>query len=338
MSLIHQLASDEIIDEAFEWLCKSRKNSHYNNSVWHCRFHWQAIKPIIQKQLIAGDYRFSPCKACKIDGHSIGVWNAQDALVQKAMTLVLTKRLKPSISPCCFHLKGHGGAKAAVMKVALHCSRYTHVMKSDVKSYYASIDHAILIEQLRRVMNDEVVLDLITQFLNHLDDVNAELFFVEKGITKGSSLSPLLGALFLTELDNQLTSHAKKHNLVYVRFMDDWVLLTKTKRQLRTGVKLMNQVLSVLKMEKAPDKTFIGRITKGFNWLGYRLGPSAGLGVLLAEKTLTNHRDKQLRLYEQAASVEAVKMYIKRWWQWVRSGVKLDGALEGCLVALEAAG
>ncbi|MBU2705444.1 hypothetical protein KCM76_05605 [Zooshikella marina] len=42
------------------------------------------------------------------------------------------------------------------------------------------------------------------------------------------------------------------------------MLLTKTKRQLRTGVKLMNQVLSVLKMEKAPDKTFIGRITKGF--------------------------------------------------------------------------
>ncbi|WP_212717459.1 RNA-dependent RNA polymerase family protein [Zooshikella ganghwensis] len=64
-------------------------------------------------------------------------------------------------------------------------------------------------------MNDEVVLDLITQFLNHLDDVNGELFFVEKGITKGSSLTPLLGALFLAELDNQLTNHAKQYNLVY---------------------------------------------------------------------------------------------------------------------------
>ncbi len=36
-------------------------------------------------------------------------------------------------------------------------------------------------------------------------------------------------------------------------------------------------------------------------------------GVLLAKKTLSNHRDKLLRLYEQAASNDAVKVYIKRW-------------------------
>ncbi|MEE8056947.1 MAG: hypothetical protein V3T17_03815 [Pseudomonadales bacterium] len=55
--------------------------------------------------------------------------------------------------------------------------------------------------------------------------------------------------------------------------------------------------------KKAADKTFIGRITKGFDWLGYRLGASAAQGVSLAQKTLSNHRDKLLRLYERAASV-----------------------------------
>ena len=40
----------------------------------------------------------------------------------------------------------------------------------------------------------------------------------------------------------------------------------------------MNQVLGRLKLKKAPDKTFIGRIAKGFDWLGYRLGSMPALG------------------------------------------------------------
>lgn len=263
----------------------------------------------------------------------MGVWHAQDALVQKAMTIVLTEMLTPHISKHCYHVKGNGGAKACVMTVAKKCSHYTHVLKSDVRSYYASVTHSLLTKQLRRFIDDDIVMDLVYQFLNHLDDVGGELFVVERGITKGSSLSPLLGALFLTELDERLGEHAHKYGLHYARFMDDWVLLTHPKRQLRTGVRIMNQVLSTLKMEKAPDKTFIGRIVKGFDWLGYRLGLSAALCgekacVGLAEKTWTNHRDRLLRLYEQGASEDVVKGYVKRWLVWVRSGVEMDFGLD----------
>ena len=44
----------------------------------------------------------------------------------------------------------------------------------------------------------------------------------------------------------------------------------------------------------------------------------------LAEKTWTNHRDRLLRLYEQGASEDVVKGYVKRWLVWVRSGVVID--------------
>ncbi|MGI0116762.1 reverse transcriptase domain-containing protein [Zooshikella sp. RANM57] len=334
MTLIEQIAHDDTLNEAYAWVCHSRKKSHPNNSVWHLRFHWDHIKPRIQQQLRQGKYTFSPCKACKIDCHSIGVWQAEDALVQKAMSLVLAKALQPYLSKQCYHPKGHGGVKQAVMKVALNCGCYVHVVKSDVKSYYASIKHDLLIKQLQCFINDGMVLDLIKQFLHHLDDVNGELFLTEQGISKGSSLSPLLGAIALSDLDNRLSAFAEKHQLLYIRFMDDWVVLTRTKRQLRKAVRLMNQVLNTLHMEKAPDKTFIGRIAKQFDFLGYRLGPSAGLGVLLAKNTLINHRDKCLRLYEQAAPVEVVEAYVKRWWIWVRSGVVLRDGLAvgvGCL-------
>ena len=34
-----------------------------------------------------------------------------------------------------------------------------------------------------------------------------------------------------------------------------------------------NQTLNELKVEKHPDKTFIGRIAKGFDFLGYSFEP-----------------------------------------------------------------
>lgn len=200
---------------------------------------------------------------------------------------------------------------------------YPFVLKSDVRSYYANIDHAILLEQLRPLIADVRMTGLIEQFLNHLNDWDGDLLEVTQGIAKGSSLSPLLGALYLQALDSALDKHAKQHGLVYMRFMDDWLLLCKTRRQLRVGVRLMNQVLALLKMEKAPDKTFIGRLDKGIDFLGYHFGDCTDEGVSIARKTWINHQDKLARLHEQGASNEALREYGRRWRIWARSGVQL---------------
>ena len=57
--------------------------------------------------------------------------------------------------------------------------------------------------------------------------------------------------------------------MFYVRFMDDILVLAPTRWKLRRAVRLLNQVLSSLELEKHPEKTFIGRIEKGFDFLGY---------------------------------------------------------------------
>jgi len=45
---------------------------------------------------------------------------------------------------------------------------------------------------------------------------------------------------------------------VYVRFMDDIVVLAPTRGKLRRAFKAINQVLGALRLEKHPDKTFVG--------------------------------------------------------------------------------
>ena len=65
-------------------------------------------------------------------------WCAADSLVLKAMAIVLSKHLEPVIAPTCVHVTGHGGAKKAVRDVFHALTLDSHVMKSDVKSYYAT--------------------------------------------------------------------------------------------------------------------------------------------------------------------------------------------------------
>ena len=61
----------------------------------------------------------------------------------------------------------------------------------------------------------------------------------------------------------------EKTGLFYIRFMDDWVVLSPTRWKLRRAIATVNRTLDDLKLRKHPDKTFIGRIAAGFDFLGY---------------------------------------------------------------------
>ncbi|WP_199245946.1 hypothetical protein [[Phormidium] sp. ETS-05] len=79
------------------------------------------------------------------------------------------------------------------------------------------------------------------------------------------------------------------------------------------AIKAVNQVMADLRVEKHPDKAFIGRISRGFDFLGYWFSPS-GLGV--ARMTVERCLEKVSRLYEQGASIGRIGEYVGRWWQF----------------------
>ena len=89
----------------------------------------------MQQSLLAGEYSISPQDEFRMPDGSIELWSALDSLVLKAMSIVLGEHLKPIMSHNCYHLAGHGGAKAAVRATARHLKQGRHVMKSDVRGY-----------------------------------------------------------------------------------------------------------------------------------------------------------------------------------------------------------
>lgn len=285
---IEQLCSDQIIDAAYAQLCKQWQGKGDNHGIWSLRFRWEQNKSELRALLLSGTYRFSPCRSVKINDHSIGIWNAQDALVIKMLSNLIGERILPTLSKRCTHVKGNGGLKQAVMLAKTASPDFEFVLKSDVKSYYASMKHSLILKQFKRYIQDATLLDLLWQFLTHLDDVNGELFHCEQGIGKGSSLSTLIAALYLDALDQALESYAKQIGGIYIRYVDDWLLLCHKRWHLRKAVKKMNRVLETLCVSKAEKKTFIGKVDKGYDWLGYRIEP-----VTLKTPTGTNNTPNQ---------------------------------------------
>ncbi len=176
----------------------------------------------------------------------------------------------------------------------------TFVFRTDVKSYYASIDHDVLFAQLKEHISDPRLLDLLWQYMRRTIYDGGLYEDVTLGISLGCPLSPLMGALYLKPIDDAMA----ETGLFYARFMDDWVVLDPTRWKLRDAIRIVNEKLAELKVEQHPDKTFIGPIRRGFDFLGYRF-QSDGLGSV-ARQTIERFVKRTTRLYEQGADLERI--------------------------------
>ena len=129
-------------------------------------------------------------------------------------------------------------------------------------------------------------------------------------------LSPLISAWFLWDLDQ---AFATNPNIYYVRYMDDWLVLTKIHNHLRKVIKLTEQIITNLQLSKHPAKTFIGWIKTGFDFLGYHLSLEQ---LKLSKNSIERHQAKYIQLYEQGATPQRLEQYWLNRVRWAMGGLK----------------
>ncbi len=109
--------------------------------------------------------------------------------------------------------------------------------------------------------------------------------------------------------------------------LDNGTILAETRWHLRRAVRVMNEVLARLGLAQHPDKTFIGRVSRGFDFLGVDFQPGAPLApsaVSLARKTekiarLYEHLSSVALAKEEGASPERIGRYRQHWQKWLHS-------------------
>ncbi|MCP4177446.1 MAG: hypothetical protein GY756_06750 [bacterium] len=209
---LHGYFYDEYIQKAFEQVCHRRRNHCCNNDIWELKFNWNSRKHEILEELNSENYKFDSVKEFRKDGQVYEIWTAKDAVVIEKLTILLKDKYKITENCSSYHLKGKGGVKAAINKIRKNYRNYKFVMITDVKKYYASINHDCLFEILRKHITETRVLCLLYQFMKRTVCRDGYYKTFEKGICRGTSLSPIIGALYLEVLDMEM----EKKSLFYM--------------------------------------------------------------------------------------------------------------------------
>ena len=234
------------------------------------------------------------------NGHKFVRWSPDTSGLLKHVKTVLYDQLKPHLSRRCSHIKGHGGVKLSVRYCQRLCNHFGYVARFDVRSYYSSMDHQIILDLLRQYQVTPAVISIVSEYLS-LPNHNKS----GKGMIAGGSISPLIGALYLTPLDKLMEDLQATTGIRYQRYMDDYVIFAPTRHKLRKAIKLMYAVLDDLKVEVHPKKRFIGTTGRGFDFLGYWLEPHRPLTP--SQVSLTRLIDRSRQLLERTASITRLR-------------------------------
>lgn len=165
--------------------------------------------------------------------------------------------------------KGKGMHKAIntfrsyIYQTSQNHTRTAWVLKCDIRKFFASIDHEILLRILREYVPDEDVMWLFAEIL--------ESFHSEKkgkGLPLGNLTSQLLVNIYMNKLD-QFAKHSLKAKY-YVRYADDFVFVSHDRKWLENILPRVSRFLwDELRLTLHPDKVSIKTIASGIDFLGW---------------------------------------------------------------------
>lgn len=255
---------------ATAWLAKKRlshRGASEHSLWWDFVYRWPREIHAWVDDFVTGRYAFSTRIRFHFSDETIDVCEYRDQL----MLSLLFQQIKPTfphvISKHCLHLQGPNGVKTALrwLHNVMTAKEYRYVIRVDIKSYYASIDHKILLQQVNAAYDDPRIKHYLEAIITTPIDDGGRLFTPQKGIPRRSPLSPFLGALYLSPLDRAFENRT---GVFYLRYMDDIVILAQTKNQFVSARKKLYRILQQLRLTLSDAKTRMGCLYEGFHYLG----------------------------------------------------------------------
>lgn len=141
-------------------------------------------------------------------------------------------------------------------------NNHIYFLKCDIRKYFPSINHDILIHLLEDVDFTEDEMEFI-KLLITTQPTNQNI-----GLPLGNQSSQWFALFYLNKVDRLIKEKLKIKG--YIRYMDDMILISRDKEYLRY---CLTQIEKICKEELSlslNQKTQIGKVSRGIDFLGYR--------------------------------------------------------------------
>ena len=181
------------------------------------------------------------------------------------------------------------------------------VLKADIKHYFATMNHKILISILSKNIKDEDFINLIKVILDNFDTK-----IKGQGVPLGNYTSQFFANVYLNRLDYFIKHRLKAK--YYIRYVDDFVILNKDKKVLEEYLTKIIKYLKNLRLGLHPDKSEIYPLRNGITFLGYRIFYHYKLLRKRNINYFLNKLKKNIRLYREGKiEKEKLESFLQGW-------------------------
>ena len=264
----------EILDDEITIIKRKVKNLTYNISPY-------------KEQLILKSRNSNP--------RMISVPRNRDRLVLSALQKFLSKKFKNKVSNNNVSLKIHA------LKQAISSKKYDAFIKLDIKNFYPSIDHQLLLTKIKEHIDDVPALYLLEKALTQVTISKGRRGekrnnIETKGVAQGLSISNILASIYFSDLD---AKYLQKENIAYSRYVDDIVILCYANEleNIKSSIckDIQGLMLEVHDFKDKGDKSTTGTLHKDkLQFLGFEFYANS---VSVREQSIDKFRDRIIGVF-----------------------------------------
>ena len=228
----------------------------------------------------------------KADGskRKLGIPTVVDRVIQQAIAQELSKIYEPIFSENSYGFRPNRSCHDAILKAKeIMNNGYKWVVDIDLEKFFDTVNQDLLISIIRRTVNEDKAVSLIRKYLQAGVLVNGVFEKTEKGTPQGGNISPILSNIMLNELDKEL----EKRGLQFVRYADDCIIFTKSKKAAERVMESITKFIEKkLRLKVNRQKSKVDRPWR-IKYLGFSFYQTKGkIEIRIHPKSVARFKDK----------------------------------------------
>jgi len=220
----------------------------------------------LSQDLTSGNYyhgKYRQFETTKNKKRVVSVAEMKDRVVHRLVYEYLVDKIEKQFSQNAFSCRKNNGLLKAIRRAQnlARKNKSSYVLKIDIKKFFDSINHDILVQKINSFAFDKEVLMLCEIIVRS---------FKEKGMPIGNVTSQIYSHIYLCGLDRLLE---RSPNMGFVRYGDDVLIFIKDREEAVELLKLIKFELSLLSLEINFTSSYLRKARSGFIFLGCKIFP-----------------------------------------------------------------